>query len=35
VAAWTIMTIYVILLSFAFLLRFGSGKWKTMLVIDT
>ncbi|MBI4766220.1 MAG: MATE family efflux transporter [Deltaproteobacteria bacterium] len=34
-AAWTIMTIYVILLSFAFLFRFLSGKWKTMLVIDT
>jgi MATE family multidrug resistance protein len=34
-AAWTVMTVYVILLSFAFLLRFGSGKWKTMLVIDT
>jgi multidrug resistance protein, MATE family len=34
-AAWTVMTLYVILLSFAFILRFGSGKWKTMLVIDT
>jgi MATE family multidrug resistance protein len=34
-AAWTVMTLYVILLSFAFLLRFLSGKWKSMLVIDT
>ena len=34
-AAWTIITIYVIILSFAFLFRFLSGKWKTMLVIDT
>jgi MATE family multidrug resistance protein len=33
--AWTIMTMYVILLSFAFILRFLGGKWKTMLVIET
>jgi MATE family multidrug resistance protein len=33
--AWTIITFYIILLSFAFFWRFLSGKWKTMLVIDT
>ena len=33
--AWTIMTIYVVILGFAFLFRFLNGKWKTMLVIDT
>ena len=33
--AWTILTVYVIILSFAFLFRFLSGKWKSMLVIDT
>jgi len=34
-SAWTVITIYIIILSFAFLFRFLSGKWKTMLVIDT
>jgi multidrug resistance protein, MATE family len=34
-AAWTIMTAYVIILSFAFSFRFISGKWKTMIVIET
>jgi len=33
--AWTILTVYVIILIFAFLFRFLSGKWKSMLVIDT
>lgn len=33
-AAWTIITIYIIILSFAFLFRFLSGKWKKMVVID-
>ena len=33
-AAWTIITIYVIILGFAFFFRFLYGKWKTMLVID-
>jgi MATE family multidrug resistance protein len=32
--AWTIITVYIIILSFAFLFRFLSGKWKAMLVID-
>ncbi len=35
VGAWTILTLYVILLSFAFFLRFRGGKWKTMLGIET
>jgi len=34
-AAWTIITIYIIILSFAFFFRFLSGRWKTMLVIET
>jgi MATE family, multidrug efflux pump len=34
-AAWTIITAYVIMLSFVFLFRFSSGRWKTMLVIET
>lgn len=33
--AWTIITIYIIILSFAFYLRFQSGRWKMMLIIDT
>jgi hypothetical protein len=33
--AWTIATAYVILLGFAFYLRFLRGKWKSMRVIET
>jgi len=33
-AAWTVITVYIVLLSFAFLARFLSGKWKTMRVIE-
>jgi MATE family multidrug resistance protein len=33
-SAWTVLTIYIIVLSFAFLLRFLSGKWKSMSVIE-
>ena len=33
-AAWTILTLYIIILSFAFLLRFIGGKWKSMSVIE-
>ncbi len=33
-AAWTIATLYVIILGFAFLRRFLSGKWKSMRVIE-
>jgi MATE family multidrug resistance protein len=33
--AWMIITIYIIILSFAFLFRFLGGKWKKMLVIET
>ena len=32
--AWTIGSLYVILLGFAFLKRFLGGKWKTMRVIE-
>jgi multidrug resistance protein, MATE family len=32
--AWTIITLYVIILSLAFFLRFSGGKWKAMLVIE-
>jgi MATE family multidrug resistance protein len=32
--AWTILTVYVIILGFAFLFRFLGGKWKTMRVIE-
>ena len=32
--AWGIVSAYVILLGFSFLLRFLSGKWKTMRVIE-
>jgi len=31
---WAILTVYVILLAFAFLRRFLGGKWKTMRVIE-
>lgn len=34
VACWTIATIYVCLLGVAFYLRFRSGKWKSMKVIE-
>lgn len=34
-AAWTVITLYIIGLSFAFLTRFLGGKWKTMQVIET
>jgi MATE family multidrug resistance protein len=33
-AAWTVLTLYIIILSFAFLLRFLGGKWKSMSVIE-
>ena len=33
-AAWYIVTAYVILLAIGFLLRFLTGKWKTMKVIE-
>jgi len=33
-AAWTVITVYIIMLSFAFLARFLSGKWKAMRVIE-
>ena len=33
-AGWTIVTIYVIVLGFAFFGRFLQGKWKTMRVIE-
>jgi MATE family multidrug resistance protein len=32
--AWTIATIYVVLLGFSFLRRFLGGKWKSMRVIE-
>lgn len=32
--AWTLVTIYVFLLSITFLLRFRQGKWKKMRVIE-
>jgi MATE family multidrug resistance protein len=32
--SWFLATIYVILLSLAFYLRFLNGKWKTMRVIE-
>ena len=32
-AAWTVITLYIIFLSFAFLARFLTGKWKSMRVI--
>jgi MATE family multidrug resistance protein len=32
--AWTIVSLYVILLGFAFLKRFLGGKWKSMRVIE-
>ena len=34
-AAWTILTVYIGLLGFAFLTRFLGGKWKSMRVIET
>jgi MATE family multidrug resistance protein len=33
-AGWTILTVYIIVLGFAFLARFLGGKWKSMRVID-
>jgi len=33
-AAWAVITVYIILISFAFLTRFLGGKWKTMRVIE-
>ena len=33
-AAWTVLTLYIIILSFAFLFRFIGGKWKSMSVIE-
>ena len=33
--AWTALTVYVCVLSFVFLFRFLSGKWKNMRVIET
>ncbi len=33
-AAWTVITLYIVLLSFAFLARFLGGKWKTMRIIE-
>jgi hypothetical protein len=33
-AGWTIATVYVSVLGVAFYLRFRSGKWKTMRVIE-
>jgi MATE family multidrug resistance protein len=33
-AAWSVATVYVILLGFMFLLRFLQGSWKTMRVIE-
>ena len=33
-SAWTVLTIYIIMLSFAFLFRFLGGKWKSMSVIE-
>jgi multidrug resistance protein, MATE family len=33
-AAWIICSVYVIVLGFAFLIRFLSGRWKTMRVIE-
>jgi len=33
-AAWTVVTVYVIALGFAFLARFLGGKWKSMRVIE-
>jgi len=34
-AAWTILTVYIGVLGFAFLGRFLGGKWKSMRVIET
>ncbi len=33
-AAWTIITLYVIILGFGFLFRFRGGRWKAMRVIE-
>ncbi|MCK5118422.1 MAG: hypothetical protein KAJ05_06610, partial [Candidatus Latescibacteria bacterium] len=33
-AGWTLASAYIILLGFAFLLRFLGGKWKSMRVIE-
>ena len=33
--AWTIITIYIIIVSLIFLFRFLGGKWKSMRVIET
>jgi MATE family multidrug resistance protein len=33
-SAWVIVTLYVIIMSFCFLFRYISGKWKTMRVIE-
>ena len=33
-AAWTILTLYIVILGFAFLSRFLGGKWKSMRVIE-
>lgn len=33
--AWVILTIYICVLGVAFMLRYRSGKWKKMLVIET
>jgi MATE family multidrug resistance protein len=32
--AWTILTAYISLMGFAFLLRFRGGRWKSMQVIE-
>ena len=32
--AWTIISVYIVVLGFAFLLRFLQGKWKSMRVIE-
>ena len=34
-AAWIILTIYICVLGVAFMLRYRSGKWKKMCVIET
>lgn len=34
-AAWTVVTLWVVVLAVGFYLRFRQGKWKTMQVIET
>jgi MATE family multidrug resistance protein len=34
VVGWSILTVYVVVLSFAYLHRFLGGKWKSMRVIE-